>query len=159
MMYWKNIYPPTRTTSLTLLFYLNFANYLVVRSPDLAVLLSPSGPCVLTCNTKFHGILFLWIGYFRVLCDHNKLSYLLRINFGDWRKVQDRSLKIFCFTEYMQREYIFSNNSTVCVPLVKLVKQITFPCHSIAITSALNDCSKGSWKEQTRNDLENKTTL
>ena len=36
----------------------------------------------------------------------------------------------------MQWEYIFSNSTSVCVPFVKLVKHITFLCHSITITSA-----------------------
>ena len=45
---------------------------------------------------------------------------------------------IFVFiVEYVQWKYIFSNITTVCVSYVKPVKQITFLCHSITITSAV----------------------
>ena len=104
-MYWKNIYPPTRTASLALLFYLNFANYLMVRSPDLALLYSPSGSCV----TMQHEI-----SRDQCFCDHKRLFYLLGLNFGDWRKVRDKSLKIFCFYRvYAMGVHIFKQYYSV----------------------------------------------
>ena len=48
------------------------------------------------------------------LCDHNRLFYLLGINFGDWRKVRDKSLKIFCFYRvYAMGVHIFKQYYSV----------------------------------------------
>ena len=43
---------------------------------------------------------------------------------------------IFSFLlRYVQWKYLFSNNTTVCVPYVKPVKYITFLCHLTANTN------------------------
>ena len=60
-----------------------------------------------------------------------------------WKKYNEAFYFIFVFIEYVQWKYIFSNNTTVCVSYVKPVKQITFLCHSIAITSAHAVITKG----------------
>lgn len=50
---------------------------------------------------------------------------------------------IFLFIEYVQWKYIFSNNTTVCVLYVKLVKQISFLFHSItSVTNCSDDRSE-----------------
>ena len=51
--------------------------------------------------------------------------FLQRIDFCDFQKVQSK--------------YIFSNNTMVCVPYVKLVKQIPFLCHLITNTANRHD--------------------
>ena len=43
-------------------------------------------------------------------------------------------------------ENIFSNNTMVCASYVKPVKQITFLCHSITITSAVITNDYPSWQ-------------
>ena len=61
-----------------------------------------------------------------------------------WKKSTMKHSNIFFFIiEYVQWKYIFPNNTTVSVSYVKPVKQISFLCHSIAITSAHAVITKG----------------
>ena len=60
-----------------------------------------------------------------------------------WKKSTIKHFNIFVFIEYVQWKYIFSNNTTVCVSYVKPVKQITFLCHSIVVTSPHAVITKG----------------
>ena len=62
------------------------------------------------------------------------------------KKYNEAFYFIFVFIEYVQWKWIFLNNTTVCVSYVKPVKQITFLCHSITITSAVITKDYPSWQ-------------
>ena len=73
------------------------------------------------------AIFFSFAGTY--FCDFKEdWFFLLGINFCDFQKVQDKSLIIFRFYQERVKMHIFY--TTVCIPCVKLVKQIAFLCHS-----------------------------
>ena len=100
-----------------------------------------------TC-TVWHKIVaavyFCGFAIFRVL---RELIFAIRIdwfiltgiNFCNFQKVQEKSLIIFSLllSACNGSTLLFSNNLGMCIPCVKQVKQITFFCPSITITSAV----------------------
>ena len=81
-----------------------------------------------------------------IFCVLRKLIFVIRT---DWLSCWELTFAIFrksliivsFFIEYVEWNYIFSNNTMVCISYVKPVEQITSLCHWITITPTVADCS------------------